>query len=341
MQSGQLLTALLAWGNKPSGRLAERMAGQRRLPLWRCEDGFLRSLGLGNEGPPLSLVLDDLGIYYDASRPSRLESPIASPLDEDGRRRAEALVELWRQERLSKYNGAAESPVPQQPFVLLVDHTADDLSIRGGLADGTSFAAMLQAARQAHRDCRIVLRLHPEVVRGRRRGHFAAADLEDPQLVISADGGHPAALLEHAEAIYVVTSQLGLEALLWGKPVHCFGMPFYAGWGLTSDVLPPPARRRAGSDRQRLIHAGLIDYPRYHDPHRGVRCESERLMAVIGLQQRRRRELPGRIEAFGFKPWKQPILRRFLAGSRLRFRLRNAPPIPGGRAPCDLGTGAR
>jgi capsular polysaccharide export protein len=325
----QPLTALLSWGNKPSGRLAERLARERNLPLWRCEDGFLRSLGLGNEGPPLSLVLDDLGIYYDASGPSRLESLITAPLGEGERRRAEALAELWRRERLSKYNGAAESPAPRQPFVLVVDQTAGDLSIRGGLADAFSFATMLQAARRNHPGCLLVLRLHPDVVSGRRRGHFGAADCDAPQVEISADGGHPAALLERAQAVYVVTSQLGFEALLWDKPVHCFGMPFYAGWGLTSDSLPAPGRRREGSDRQRLIHAALIDYPRYLDPHRGTRCEPERLMAVIGLQQRRRRELPSRIEAFGFKPWKQPILRRFLAGSHIRFRRRNATPSQG------------
>jgi capsular polysaccharide export protein len=322
----QSLTALLAWGNKPSGRIAERLARQRKLPIWRCEDGFLRSLGMGGDGPPLSVVLDDLGIYYDATRPSRLEALIAAPLHGASRLRAAALRELWRRERLSKYNGAAESPAPDDPFVLVVDQTAGDLSIRGGLADAASFAAMLQAARREHAHCRIVLRLHPEVVRGRRRGHFSATDLADPGLLISADGGHPAALLQKAEAVYVVTSQLGFEALLWGKPVYCFGMPFYAGWGLSHDALIAPPRREGGSDLERLIHAALIDYPRYLDPHRGVPCEPERLMAVIGLQQRRRRELPERIEAFGFKPWKQPILRRFLAGSRVRFRRRNTTP---------------
>jgi capsular polysaccharide export protein len=322
----QPLTALLAWGNKPSGRPAERLARLRMLPLWRCEDGFVRSLGLGSDNPPLSLLLDDLGIYYDASRPSRLESLIAASLDGTGRRRAAALVGLWQRERLSKYNGAAESPAPDDPFVLVVDQTAGDLSIRGGLADATSFTTMLQAALREHPHCRIVLRLHPEVVRSRRRGHFDATDLADPRLVISADGGHPAALLEKAVAVYVVTSQLGFEALLWGKPVHCFGMPFYAGWGLSHDALTAPQRRRQGSDLERLVHAALIDYPLYLDPHRGVPCEPERLMAVIGLQQRRHRELPERIEAFGFKPWKQPILRRFLAGSKTRFRRRNATP---------------
>jgi capsular polysaccharide export protein len=56
------LTAMLAWGNKPSALAAQRLAQRRKLPLWRCEDGFLRSLGLGGDGPPLSMVVDDLGI---------------------------------------------------------------------------------------------------------------------------------------------------------------------------------------------------------------------------------------------------------------------------------------
>ncbi len=329
----QPLTALLAWGNKPSAQGAQRLAQRRNLPLWRCEDGFLRSLGLGGDGPPLSLVLDDLGIYYDASRPSRLERLIAGPIEASEWQRARQLQQLWCQERLSKYNGAPESPTPQEPFVLVVDQTAGDQSISGGLAEASSFEAMLAAAKRDHPHSRIVLRMHPDVARGRKQGYFqdywqrhqSAGGLADPNVVLSGDGGHPAALLQRAEAVYVVTSQLGFEALLWGRPVHCFGMPFYAGWGLTQDALPPPERRRSGSDLERLIHAALITYPTYIDPHQHRRCPPERLMRVLGLQQRRWREFPQRIEAFGFKPWKQPILRRFLAGSQVRFRRRDKP----------------
>ena len=54
--------ALLVWaGKEPAG-----LSG----PALRVEDGFLRSRGLGAElVPPLSLVTDDLGIYYDPTRP--------------------------------------------------------------------------------------------------------------------------------------------------------------------------------------------------------------------------------------------------------------------------------
>jgi capsular polysaccharide export protein len=326
------LDAVLGWGNKPSAQRAARMAAQRGVPLWRCEDGFLRSLGLGSEGPPLSLVLDDLGIYYDARGPSRLEALIAKPLEASARKRALALGGLWCRERLSKYVGGPESPPPKEPFVLVVDQTAGDLSIAGGLAEAASFQVMLQAALKNHPQHRIVVKVHPEVIRGRRRGHFEAAALSDPRLLLCADGGQPCALLQSADAVYVVTSQLGFEALLWGREVHCFGMPFYAGWGLTHDALPAPERRRRGSDRERLIHAALIAYPTYLDPNGSEACSPERLMALLGLQQRRRLELPGRIEAFGFKPWKQPILRRFLAGSTVRFHRRHSHPSSRGQA---------
>jgi capsular polysaccharide export protein len=304
------------------------MSRERGLPLWRCEDGFVRSLGLGPEGPPWSLVIDDLGIYYDAHAPSRLEVLISRSLSPAESHRADALRALWQAERVSKYNGARETLPPREPFVLVVDQTMGDLSIRFGMADGVSFQRMLQAALDNHPHCRVLLKIHPDVAAGRKRGYLADAALTHPRVRICADGGHPTALLERAEAVYVVTSQLGFEALLWGCSVHCFGMPFYAGWGLTHDALPAPPRRQPHRPRlDQLVHAALVDYPRYIDPHRCLPCGPETLIRAIGLQRRRQRELPAAVEAFGFKPWKQPILRRFLRGSELHFRRRHAPSL--------------
>ena len=46
------------------------------------EDGFLRSSGLGAElTPASSLVLDDLGIYYDPSKPNQHEYLISKSID--------------------------------------------------------------------------------------------------------------------------------------------------------------------------------------------------------------------------------------------------------------------
>lgn len=315
------LDALLVWGNRPSGGAAWRLALSRCLPVWRCEDAFVRSLGLGPDCPPLGVVLDDLGIYYDVSSSSRLERLITAEHTSAELKRAVQLQQLWCQKRVSKYNAAVEAPAPERPFVLVVDQTAGDQSIAGGAATAASFAAMLQAALVDHPDCAVVVKVHPDVVAGRKRGHFSKQQLTDPRVIVEASGGHPTALLEHAKSVYVVTSQLGFEALLWGIPVHCFGLPFFAGWGLTNDVLPAPERRAASPKRclADLVAAALINYAVYIDPHSHQRCEVEQLVRSIGLQRLRMKADPPEAVAVGFTRWKRPVLQRFLPGSRLRF----------------------
>ncbi len=65
-----------------------------------------------------------------------------------------------------------------------------------------------------------------------------------------------------------MTSTMGFEALLRGLPVTCAGLPFYAGWGLTTD-LSPIERRTARPSLDALAHAALIGYPRYFNPNSG------------------------------------------------------------------------
>src|SRR5688572_16297397 len=68
------IDAVIGWGEKANTRAAVEYAQRHQIPYWRAEDGFLRSIGLGVSGePPLSIVLDDTGIYYDARSESRLE----------------------------------------------------------------------------------------------------------------------------------------------------------------------------------------------------------------------------------------------------------------------------
>ena len=72
-----------------------------------------------------------------------------------------------------------------------------------------------------------------------------------------------------------MTSLLGFEALIRGTPVTCLGAPFYAGWSLTTDRGPVPARRSTPVTLAGLVHAVLIDYPRYFDPITGAACPVE------------------------------------------------------------------
>ena len=76
--------ALLAWGRRPSARRVERLGQRWNLPVWHLEDGFLRSCAKGRKHPPLCLLVDDLGVHFDATAPSRLEHWIATAPTGDG-----------------------------------------------------------------------------------------------------------------------------------------------------------------------------------------------------------------------------------------------------------------
>ena len=59
------------------------------------------------------------------------------------------------------------------------------------------------------------------------------------------------------------------------------GAPFYAGWGLTRDLGPVPARRGVDVALDGLVHAALIAYPRYHDPVSNLPCPPEVALARL------------------------------------------------------------
>ncbi|MEO0765806.1 MAG: capsular polysaccharide biosynthesis protein [Pseudomonadota bacterium] len=241
----------------------------------RVEDGFLRSKGLGAElVPPLSLVTDDLGIYYDPSRPSRLEKLIQmrATLRPDQVRRAEALVKVLTRDQISKYNlGGTLPDLPDGRRVLVVGQVEDDASIRTGTSQIKTNRALLEAARLAHPEATLIYKPHPDVEAGLRAGALDARALAD----VVADHSDITALLGAVDTLWTMTSLAGFEALLRGVTVITVGAPFYAGWGLSTDHGDVPPRRRETVPLMGLVHAALIDYPRYFDPVTGLPCPVE------------------------------------------------------------------
>ncbi len=319
---GRDVGAVLGWGMKPSAAAGRRWARKRDRPYVALEDGFLRSVGLGEAGAAsLSLIVDDLGVYYDATRPSRLERLI---LDADAwcdaatAQRARRLIDRIVAAGVSKTNmGAPLDPAVLRPGrrVLIVDQTYGDASIGYGLATQDSFDAMMAAARRDEPDAQLIVKRHPAVAAGRKRG--CVTDLTGATL-IDADV-RPADLLAAVDAVYCVTSGLGFEALLRGLPVRCFGAPFYSGWGLTADAVDT-GRRGAGRSLEQVAAAALIAYTRYVDPVTGRRCEAEQALArLIALRDRADR-LAGPWAAVGFAPAKRPPVRRLLNSPKATMR---------------------
>lgn len=243
----------------------------------RIEDGFLRSRGLGADLiAPLSLVVDDLGIYYDPHRESRLEQLIEASVDLPAadRRRAETLIATLIGERLSKYNlgGADLGALPEGRRILVPGQVEDDASIRLGAAEIKTNRGLLAAVRKANPAAIIIYKPHPDVEAGLRSGAVPdASDIAD----VVATKADPLALIDQVDEVWTMTSLLGFEALLRGKKVTCIGSPFYAGWGLTDDRAMPVTRRVASPDLMALAHAVLIDYPRYFDPKTNLPCPVE------------------------------------------------------------------
>ena len=89
-------------------------------------------------------------------------------------------------------------------------------------------------------------------------------------------------LLDIADEIHTMTSTSGLEAILRGKKVVCYGRPFWAGWGLSDDKKPQPRRYRSLSSDELIAGAYLL-YPRYIHPLNLEACEARDL--VVALQE--------------------------------------------------------
>jgi capsular polysaccharide export protein len=255
-------------------------AGDAAQGTVRIEDGFLRSRGLGAElVAPLSLVCDDLGIYYDPRMPSRLERMIAARVNmrPDQSRRAQDLMAALVAQGVSKYNlGQRGYDIAAQAegkrVVLVPGQVEDDASILAGAGEIRTNRALLEAARAAHPADFLIYKPHPDVEAGLRPGLLPDADGIADLVVTQTD---PAALLEQVDIVWTMTSLLGFEALIRGRRVVTLGAPFYAGWGLTDHRGPALPRRLARITLEGLVHAALIDYPRYRDPVSGLPCPVE------------------------------------------------------------------
>ncbi len=255
------------------------MAGDR---LVQVEDGFIRSIGLGADlHPPLSIVVDRSGIYYDPHRPSDLETILATAdFPPTLTARSEALIETIVARGISKY--AQQAPVaPSRPrarrTVLVPGQVEDDRSVRLGGADVSGNLDLLRRARAEEPDAHILFKPHPDVDAGHRHGRVPdTALLEHADEVVRGEA--MPSLLARVDAVHVLTSLTGFEALLRGLEVVVHGHPFFAGWGLTRDLAGPLPRRTRRLKLAELAAGTLILYPRYLDPVTERPCTPERLL---------------------------------------------------------------
>lgn len=256
---------LIVWGMRD---VPQSVAASSR--ILRLEDGFLRSVGLGADLiRPMSWTVDGRGIYYDATRPSDLEELLATTaFDGHLLARAHALRERIVGARLTKYNVGSddwEPPSAAKRLILVPGQVESDASLAFGAPGIRRNMDLLRIVREANPNAYVIYKPHPDVaarLRAPGEAEHEAARWCD-ELVVDTP---MARLLDTVHEVHVMTSLTGFEALLRGKAVTCHGQPFYAGWGLTSDALPPVRRRRLLT-LDELIAGALILYPLYFDRH--------------------------------------------------------------------------
>ena len=295
--------ACVGWGNKPSSRRMAAVAKRVGVPFIRLEDGFIGYAGHpASGGASLALIRDDIGIYYDSTAPSWLEQLIPQPLSVAELERSKQLHQQLIGLGITKYNCYDEldahhrvpaelaAKLDGQRYIVLVDQVAGDQSLQGGLVSADDPLVMVQRAAELYPDAKLVVRAHPDTLQGNKTGLLTGMR-QHPLLegaVWFAKPCHPHGLLCGAEAVFTLTSQLGFEALLLGKPVFCFGLPFYAGWGLTQDTKVCQRRRQMapeGVSIEQLLHAALVRYPRYYHPVLKRTCQVEDAIEIIRAQQ--------------------------------------------------------
>lgn len=283
----------IQWGAAVGGGVAKQAIVQRMLgkPMLYVEDGFiLNGASRDKNGPVTSIIIDDVAPYYSEIGNSRLQDNLQNgdELDADKFSRSVQCIKTIVDSRITKVSQAPMFSLavgtPGRRKVLVIDQNIKDYSIPSELVKNDVFEKMLKDVINKNPDCDIIIKQCTDVENTGSVGFFSEDRIRFGKYVaniypLSIDV-NPHALFEMVTDVYTVTSNLGFEALMAGNKVHCYGLPFYAGWGLTEDQYVSNARSR----RRRLediFHAAYIDSSRYFDPVKGKAVELEEYLDYI------------------------------------------------------------
>ncbi|EOJ7849063.1 capsular polysaccharide biosynthesis protein [Campylobacter coli] len=305
----------VGWGRKKSGLKAVELAKKHNVKFLLLEDGFLRSLNLGVENSPsFSIVKDEIGIYYDATAPSKLENILNTyEFSSEELEQAKKAIELIKKEKLSKYNN--NLCLPKELFnaneerVLIITQVANDTSLKFGLADNFSTQDIINEAIKENPNAKIYIKIHPDVLSSKKQSDFNAQDLPSKCVVIK-ENYNPIELLSHFKKVYTKTSGMGFEALMLGSECVCYGVPFYAGWGLTQDKQACKRRLKKRS-LEEIFYAAYILYSEYFNPYLNQKSDIFDTIYTLAKYKKIEQANSNTLYFLGFTLWKRWFMRPF------------------------------
>jgi tetratricopeptide (TPR) repeat protein len=218
----------------------------------------------------MSIVADDQTLYFNSQEPSNLEG-ICQTYDFQAEpellEKARACMDTLVHTGISKYNHLGSTNVEEiygvknKKRILVIGQVESDASIKYGCSKKMTNNDLVRAAHAENPDAQIIYKPHPDVLTGHRDMISDPMAVSDIAKVVT----EPLSLVDSLKTIdhvYTITSLSGFEALLRGIEVTCFGMPFYAGWGLTNDR-QECARRTRTLTLEELFAGAYLLYPRY------------------------------------------------------------------------------
>lgn len=305
----------LGWGRKKSGLRAISLAKKHKGSFLLLEDGFIRSLNLGlYNSPSFSVVEDDIGIYYDSNKASRLENLLNNhTFDSLLLQKAKKAIDLIKKYEITKYNNTLDIPdnffKKYEKRILVITQVDQDASLKYGQALRFSTNEIIQDAINENKDARIYIKIHPDVLSGRRKSDFDLNLLPENCELIS-ENYNPIALLKYFSKVYTKTSTMGFEALILGCQCVCYGLPFYAGWGLTIDKLVCQ-RRKAKRTLEEVFAASYLLYPRYFNPYLNQKSDIFDTIYTLNRYKNIEKINSKRLFFLGFALWKRRFIKPF------------------------------
>ena len=156
---------------------------------------------------------------------------------------------------------------PERPFVYFPLHVTDDYKIKRIIPHTVDQASLVeQVADALPTGYDVVLKEHPMSV-GRNSVALLRRLRARPNVHLVKPHVNTHDLIRRSAAVAVISSTVGLEALLHEKPVLTLGQPFYSGYGVTVDVdsfaeireaVPAVLRFRPDPERiTRFLHAAM------------------------------------------------------------------------------------
>lgn len=218
-------------------------------PLFILEAGFISSVRTLQEyESPISYHVDyNNNIYLFGSENNTITNLLNSDfsLSKKQKEDIQKLIELVISEDISKYNNFTATPNTkiEKNSILVIDQTLNDYSIYAANANKSTFDYMVKTAIYENPNSTIYIKIHPEVLIGKRKGNINIQEYNGRKNVkILTENLSPNYLFKDMSKVYTVSSTLGFEALLRNKEVHTFGQNFYSGWGCTIDHNHPQNR---------------------------------------------------------------------------------------------------